>query len=258
MNTMRRKRSLTVEPLEGRALLSAVVTPVTHAPALVQTVNLNQKLYAICKGVLDTVYNDVKEEVIMNAKVSRGLVWGFVVVCLCSSIAVAQEKVYTGTMRIRCAAPDGWMKPSVFRHSVKVVVAPPMYDGSMRDSNPFSLIISSSEGTGDLWVTSAIVATTPTARSVALQYWDLAYDGHRLGGILKHDHIDKAAAGNILTLKKDIAGVTEMDWPFPIEVGAALGGTLDDRRAKIRVSGKASSDVGQVVFSADIDAVRSE
>ena len=54
---MRRKLSPSVESLEGRALMSVAVTPVTQPPAQVQIIN--QKLYALTKGVLDTVYKDV-------------------------------------------------------------------------------------------------------------------------------------------------------------------------------------------------------
>ena len=60
MGTIRRKRQPTFESLEGRALLSTVGTMAVQVPAQVQTVSLNEKLYAISKRVLDTVYNGVK------------------------------------------------------------------------------------------------------------------------------------------------------------------------------------------------------
>jgi len=73
-------RSLSFEPLEGRALLSAV-TPVTHAPALVQTVPTNQKLYALTKGILDTVYNGIEKVLVsqitkaqLNGNTSRATI----------------------------------------------------------------------------------------------------------------------------------------------------------------------------------------
>ena len=60
MGAVRRKRQPTFESLEGRALLSTVGTMAVQVPAQVQTVSLNDKLYAISKRVLDTVYNGVK------------------------------------------------------------------------------------------------------------------------------------------------------------------------------------------------------
>ena len=69
MGTIRRKRQPTFESLEGRALLSTVGTMAVQVPAQVQTVSLNDKLYAISKRVLDTVYNGVKN--VLNQQITK-------------------------------------------------------------------------------------------------------------------------------------------------------------------------------------------
>ncbi|WP_100498913.1 hypothetical protein [Geodermatophilus chilensis] len=130
------------------------------------------------------------------------------------------------------------------------------------DGNPFVLQVSEPSVAANLAEGSVLLQTTGvTATSqgpLFLHYWDLQFDGLNVSGQLVQDHVEEAAAGNLLTssaqlvpCRPSLGVIPSMD---AIAEGSALAGTVTEGQVQLQVVGNVTT--GLRPFSAVITADR--
>jgi len=136
---------------------------------------------------------------------------------------------------------DYFVEEKQFSFNVLVFAKKPLQTGNTVESNPFYLQInpnrtSSTSAEGDIDIISSMIFAVSTGYGL-LQYWDLAYNGNQISGMLTDNHTAEAAAGNLIWAMDDIAGL-KMLMPFPMANGTQLSGTLTATNISITISGQ--------------------
>lgn len=146
---------------------------------------------------------------------------------------------------------------AVHQVPVDVFVGPEVGDG-----NPLVLRVSQPSVAANLAEGSLLLQTTGVAATtqgpLVLHYWDLQFDGVNLAGQLVQDHVEEAAAGNLLTSSTHLVPCRPSLGAFPtmdaLAEGSVLAGTVTGDQVRVQVHGNVTT--GLRPFAADIVADR--
>jgi hypothetical protein len=130
------------------------------------------------------------------------------------------------------------------------------------DGNPIVLQVSQPSVEANLAEGSLLIESTGvTATSqgpLTLHYWDLLFDGTNVAGRLVEDHVEEAAAGNLLSSSAQLVPCRPELGSFPsmdaIAEGAELGGTVSEDEVRLYLLGNVTT--GLRPFAAEIIADR--
>ncbi len=141
------------------------------------------------------------------------------------------------------------------RRAVSVFIRAPERCGAVRESNPFTLHITADQDPdnpqdGEFWLLSGGRTYTPSSRCVVLTLWELAMNGRTISGTLTTD----GGANNRLWATTRIAPGVEMVWPFGMDVGATMRGTITASEVALKIRGKSIDHT--LLFAADLRARR--
>jgi hypothetical protein len=162
--------------------------------------------------------------------------------------AAARKGEYRGTasVTIRYCDLDEAGEPAcaakkTYKRPVSVFIASPDKCGSVSDSNPFRLHIAADQDPdnprdGEFWLLSGGRTVTASARCVVIQHWKLKMKGDAISGTLTSD----GGVDNRLWATTRIAGGLDMAWPFAMETGAALRGTIAGDTITLRIEGRSA------------------
>jgi hypothetical protein len=134
-----------------------------------------------------------------------------------------------------CAASKTYRRP------FSLFIAAPDACGSAADSNPFRLRLAADQDPdnpqdGEFWLLSGGRTVTASARCVIVQHWKLKVKGDAISGTLTGD----GGVDNRVWATTRIAGGLDMAWPFAMETGATLRGTVSGDAITLRVEGRSS------------------
>jgi hypothetical protein len=130
------------------------------------------------------------------------------------------------------------------------------------DGNPFVLQVSEPSVAANLAEGSVALQTTgvtaTTQGPLLLHYWDIQFDGVNLTGQLVQDHVEEAAAGNLLSSSMELVPCRPSLGVLPnmdaIAEGSVMAGTIGTDRVHLQLQGNVTT--GLRPFSADIVADR--
>lgn len=148
-----------------------------------------------------------------------------------------------------------------FRRSITAEVGPPVKCESVREKNAFHLNISADQDPadpqdGEFWLYSSGTTRAMWSGCALLQYWSLKLKDDRLTGALVDTHAAEGAAHNRLWATLLMPGGAEMVWPYPIQKGATLRGTLTGEALKVKVEGNSTDE--SRLFVLNVSARRSK
>lgn len=110
---------------------------------------------------------------------------------------------------------------------------------------------------GSLLIESTGIAVTSQG-PLTLHYWDILFDGTNVTGRLVEDHVEEAAAGNLLSSSAQLVPCRPELGTFPnmdaIAEGAELGGTVSEDEVHLYLVGNITT--GLRPFAAEIVADR--
>jgi len=134
-----------------------------------------------------------------------------------------------------CAASKTYRRP------FSLFIAAPDACGGAADSNPFRLHIASDQDPdnpqdGEFWLLSGGRTVTASARCVIVRHWKLKATGNVISGTLTGD----GGVDNRVWATTRIAGSLDLAWPFAMETGAMLRGTVSGDAITLRVEGRSS------------------
>ena len=131
-----------------------------------------------------------------------------------------------------------------FQTPVRIDIAPPAATGGLVEGNPFRLVITTDPQTrlpqeGQLSLKSSVlVPVNPSP--VLLQFFEMAFNGTTLTGLLTDTHqAESAASANAVFSNSEIAPNLSLGVPSecPMRLGTVLQGTLDGNQVTVRVEG---------------------
>jgi hypothetical protein len=192
-------------------------------------------------------------------------------IVLATTVAHAQTEpadVYQGVATTTVAVLDPLsgqpVKQDTFQHNVQVLVGQPVSANGQPENNPFNLIIGPPPGEsqlqeGQFGIFSALSATVPLEAGPApflFRYWELQAAGGQVSGTLVQDHVEEAAALNLLN-SIDL-NLLLVNIPFVMSLamveGTTLQGTIDGTQAVLRIEGN-TTDLAHP-FVAEVAATR--
>jgi hypothetical protein len=183
----------------------------------------------------------------------------------------AGETVYRGTLRIAvgyygydCKLRDTMLHRQgarTYRMPVRVILNPPASVGSVREGNPFNLVVSADPGNeAGITLVSATVSADPRdGRRTLFAYWKITRRGSRLDGRLTQSWRQAGLALNLFPTDRLIVpcrpdlGVLPRSFQTIAE-GATLTGSLTDHRVDLTVKGQTFDRERR--FTARISATR--
>ncbi|WP_416669285.1 PPC domain-containing protein [Egbenema bharatensis] len=145
-----------------------------------------------------------------------------------------------------------------FQTTIIANVSQPATAGGITESNPFNLFVGSSPSEiaqnveGAISIHSAIPFTF--RGGFLVQYWQLQYQGNQISGTLTNPNTAIAAATNLFNSTKDLGLGLTIPFPYAMDAGTTLQGTLSANELRIQIQGL---DTGRTrVFVSDIVAQR--
>jgi hypothetical protein len=144
-----------------------------------------------------------------------------------------------------------------YRRAVSVFIRAPERCGAVRDTNPLTLHIATDQDPdnpqdGEFWLLSGGRTYTPGSRCVVLTLWELTLRGKTISGTLTTD----GGVNNRVWAMAQIAPDVELVWPFGVDIGATLRGTLGADEIAIRIRGKSVDHTR--LFVVDLKARRAQ
>jgi hypothetical protein len=202
---------------------------------------------------------------VMREDLSAILLMLFISFLISSCNMVVEKKQYKGTAHTTITYLDydtdgkELLEKKEYEKVVHVLTGPPKNVGSIKESNPLNLTVTTEPTTGEegeIWITPALVLVDKDLGEILFQYWTLQQTEDSITGVLTDTHIAEAASMNHLWTWEEISTNVKMVLPFYIATDSALRGTIDDNEVRIHIEGNSTDRTRP--FVSEIVAVREQ
>ena len=131
-----------------------------------------------------------------------------------------------------------------YQFHASAILADPKKEGSVTETNPFSLFMSVDDIKGDegeLSISSAL-SFNVSEGNVLLQFWDFDYNNGNLSGTLIHNGIDESVAvSNSFMTWEDAYGYTIVTLSVMKEYTTTFQGTINDNQFALEITGESTN-----------------
>ena len=154
-----------------------------------------------------------------------------------------------------------YLETNTYQKNVNIYVRSPATCESFAETNPFNLMITTEgdlynplDGEFLLYSGDSFINPTLFEGCVLLQYWTFTINGNYIYGTLTNTHEAEGMVLNSLWAGKEIYPGFNLVWPYIIEAGSTIQGTIDEYEAHITIQG--NSKCLTRPFLAEIAATR--